>query len=85
MSDNEEYNEYEGDDISKMIKQDIDIIASDEGLIFNPYNAQNIEINVSDVENILSKYGVPSKVHNINLYKRAFVHKSYVKLPYLLN
>ena len=85
MSDNEEYNEYDGDDISKMIKQDIDIIASDEGLIFNPYNVQNIEIDISDVENILSTYGVPSKVHNINLYKRAFVHKSYVKRPYLLN
>ena len=46
MSDNEECNEYDKEDISKMIKQDIDIISSDEGLIFNPYNPQNIDISM---------------------------------------
>ena len=85
MSDAEDYNEYDNEDVSKMIKHDIDIVSSDEGLIFNPYNPQNIDISVRDVENILSKYGIPSKIHNINLYKRAFVHKSYMKRPYLLN
>jgi len=85
MSDAEDYNEYDKEDVSKLIKHDIDIVSSDEGLIFNPYNPQNIDISVRDVENILSKYGIPSKIHNINLYKRAFVHKSYMKRPYLLN
>ena len=28
---------------------------------------------------------MPDKVHNINLYKRAFIHKSYVKRPHLEN
>ncbi|MAT48875.1 MAG: hypothetical protein CMA27_03490 [Euryarchaeota archaeon] len=38
-----------------------------------------------EVCDILKKYGVPDKVHNINLYKRAFVHKSYCKRPALEN
>jgi len=72
-------------EVSKLIKHDIDIIQTDEGLVFNPYNELNTVITTSDVENILSTYGIPSKVHNINLYKRAFVNKSYVKRPYLIN
>ena len=58
---------------------------SDEELIFNPYNPNNIEITETIVSAILKKYGVPSKVHNINLYKRAFIHKSYCKRPQLEN
>jgi dsRNA-specific ribonuclease len=46
---------------------------------YNPYNPQNIEITLNDVQSILKKYGIPSKVQNINLYKRAFIHKSYTK------
>lgn len=77
--------DYDKEDAQKNIKHDLDIITSDEGLIFNPYNSQNQEITIKEVENILSIYGVPSKVHNIELYKRAFIHKSYVKRPYLIN
>ena len=80
-----ETEQYNVEDIPKLIKHDLDINPSEEGLIFNPYNSLNKEITVREVEDILSKYGVPSKVFNINLYKRAFVHKSYVKRPYLLN
>lgn len=58
---------------------------SDEELIFNPYNSNNIEITEAEVSAILKRYGVPSKVHNINLYKRAFIHKSYCKRPHLEN
>jgi len=56
-----------------------------EKLVFNPYNPNNKEISVNIVESILQKYGINSKVHNINLYKRAFIHKSYVKRPNLEN
>ena len=56
-----------------------------EQLIFDPYNSNNIEITEDYVQNILSKYGVPGKIHNINLYKRAFIHKSYMKRPHLIN
>ena len=67
------------------INHDDDIINSDEGLVFNPYNPNNNEITLSQVQYILTKYGVPGKVHNLNLYKRAFVHKSYTKRPQLYN
>jgi dsRNA-specific ribonuclease len=68
-----------------MEKYDDDIIKSEDGLIFNPYNPLNIEIKLSDVQSILTKYGVPGIVDNIKLYKRAFVHKSYTKRPHLEN
>ena len=67
------------------ITQDGDINKEDGELIFNPYNERNIEITEDEVCDILKKYGVPDKVHNINLYKRAFVHKSYCKRPKLEN
>ena len=69
----------------KSIMQDGDVHQEDEELIFNPYNERNKEITESEVCDILKKYGVPDKVHNINLYKRAFVHKSYCKRPKIEN
>ena len=41
--------------------------------------------NYKSEYDILKKYGVPDKVYNINLYKRAFVHKSYCKRPKIEN
>ena len=67
------------------ISHDDDIIKSDEGLVFNPYNSNNVEITLNQVQSILTKYGVPGNVHNMSLYKRAFVHKSYTKRPQLYN
>ena len=32
-----------------------------------------------------SRYGAPAKVDNIELYKRAFIHRSYTKRPELEN
>jgi len=65
----------------KNILHDDDIVKTDEGLIFNPYNPLNVEITLNEVQSILTKYGVPGIVHNLNLYKRAFVHRSYTKRP----
>lgn len=65
--------------------QDPDIQQSAEGLIFNPFNPQNIEITLNDVQSILKNYGVNYNIDNINLYMRAFVHRSYVKRPALEN
>ena len=59
---------------SKMFHDD-DIIKTDDELIFNPYNPLNVEITLNEVQSILTKYGIPPTVHNLNLYKRAFVHK----------
>ena len=54
---------------------------TEDGLIFDPFNPKNKEITLNDVQCILKTYGLPPKVNNINLYKRAFVHTSYVKRP----
>ena len=67
------------------ISHDDDIVKTDEGLVFNPYNSNNVEITLNQVQSILTKYGVPGKVHNMALYNRAFVHKSYTKRPQLYN
>jgi len=71
--------------IDKDILNDGDINKEDEELIFNPYNPNNREITEKHVSDILRKYGVPDKVHNFNLYRRAFIHKSYCKRPKLEN
>ena len=69
----------------RILQQDGDILKSHDELIFDPFNPRNQEITKNQVEAILKKYGVPDKVHNFNLYRRAFMHKSYIKRPYLEN
>jgi dsRNA-specific ribonuclease len=64
---------------------DDNIINTEDGLIFNPYNPLNCEITLNDVQSILTTYGVIPKVYNMELYKRAFVHKSYTKKPEIDN
>ena len=44
------------------------------------YNNCNIEITQEDVVKIFETYGLPSKLFNINIYKRAFIHKSYTHM-----
>ena len=46
-----------------------DVIETEEELIFNPFNPLNKEVPIRFVCDILKKYGVPDKVHNINLYR----------------
>ena len=66
---------------NKEINRDDDIIRTEDGLIFNPYNSLNVKITLSEVQSILSKYGLPPTIDNIALYERAFVHRSYTKRP----
>jgi dsRNA-specific ribonuclease len=63
------------------LAHDDDIIKTEEGLIFNPFNPLNIKITLDEVKCILSKYGIPQTVNNVALYERAFVHRSYTKRP----
>ena len=63
------------------INHDDDIVKTEEGFIFNPYNPLNVKITLNEVQSILSKYNIPPMVHNIALYERAFVHRSYTKRP----
>lgn len=70
----------------KTLLHDDDVVRGEDGLIFNPYNPSNIEITLSEVQSILLKYGLPTdKIVNMELYKRAFVHRSYTKRPHFEN
>jgi len=53
--------------------------------IFDPYNPLNKLITKDQVEYILNKYGINTPIHNYELYKRAFIHRSYIKRPHLEN
>lgn len=62
-----------------------DVMSNADGLMFDPYNPNNKEITLNDVQCILSQHGIHAKVNNLDLYKRAFVHRSYTKRPELEN
>ncbi len=64
------------------INKQNDLIMNDEGkLFFNPYNPNNIEITEKKIQEILFPHlGFVYKVYNIELFKRAFIHRSYCKI-----
>ena len=53
--------------------------------IFDPYNPLNKLISANDIQQILKTYGIDAPIHNMELYKRAFIHRSYLKRPELEN
>ena len=53
--------------------------------VFDPYNTENVEITKSEVQGVLRNYGINVDIYNFELYKRAFVHRSYTKQPDLIN
>ena len=76
----------EKDELKSIIQEgDVHKTNNGEKLVFNPFNPNNKEITKNIVESILSKYGINKSITNVNLYKRAFVHKSYVKRPAIEN
>ena len=44
----------------------------------NPYNNKNIEITESDMNILLESHQVYYKIRNIDLFRRSFVHRSYI-------
>jgi ribonuclease-3 len=44
----------------------------------NPYNNKNVEITEMDINNLLEGHQVYYKINNIELFKRSFVHRSYI-------
>ena len=50
-----------------------------EDVISIPYNESNILCTKKDIQDICEKYGITIKVNNIELYRKAFTHKSYLK------
>ena len=55
-----------------------------EETIYNPYNDNNKEITHNIIKKILNSYDVFYNINDIDIFKRAFIHKSYVK-PLKLN
>lgn len=73
-------------EISKLSKKDQDVVKQGkESFLFDPYNSLNNEITSEEVIALLKKHNVEVPIHNFTLYKRAFVHKSYIKRPHILN
>ena len=50
-----------------------------EELIYNPFNNKNKELTYDCLQCILNKYNVHYNLQNFDIFKRAFVHKSYVR------
>ena len=82
LKDNNSDNE--SDPEPNNITNDDNIINSEE-LVFNPYNSLNKEIQITNIQEILNNYGIFAKPFNFELYKRAFIHRSYTKKPKLEN
>lgn len=72
-------------ELYKQIINDDDVTKTNDTLIFNPYNSLNKEIVENEIKGILTTYGLPPIIHNIDLYIRSFVHRSYTKRPHLEN
>ena len=72
------------DPIKSLIQED-DVYKGEDGLVFNPFNPSNCEITLNEVQSILRSYGINAEVNNLELYKRAFIHRSYAKRPALEN
>ena len=54
-----------------------------ETLIYDPYNPVNKMITPPEIETILQNYGINVPINHFELYKRAFIHRSYTKSPLL--
>ena len=52
--------------MEKEIQNDHDIYNQDEEMIFNPYNSLNKEISKKEIETLLKKYGINTKIFNFN-------------------
>lgn len=42
-----------------------------------PYNPKNYLVSSNDINNILERYDIKNKVKDVNIFRKAFVHKSY--------
>jgi dsRNA-specific ribonuclease len=54
-----------------------------ETLIYDPYNPVNKMITPREIETLLQNYGINVPINHFELYKRAFIHRSYTKSPLL--
>ena len=52
-----------------------------ETMVYDPYNPLNRMISTPEIETLLTNYGINVPIHHFELYKRAFIHRSYTKSP----
>jgi len=52
---------------------------NNEIIKLNPYNTNNKLITEEEVIKILKKFGIEEKITNLEIFQRAFIHKSYIK------
>ena len=57
----------------------------DEPQIFDPWNPNCSLIQEDEVNSILKKHNIEEEITNIDIYQRAFIHKSYIKKYLKLN
>jgi dsRNA-specific ribonuclease len=70
------------------IDEDIRVEKNSQGIdtyIFDPYNPLNKQITDKEIQQILINYGISVPIHNFELYRRAFIHRSYIKRPNIEN
>ena len=70
------------------IDEDIRVEKNSQGIdtyIFDPYNPLNKQITDKEIQQILINYGINVPIHNFELYRRAFIHRSYIKRPNIEN
>lgn len=53
--------------------------------VFDPYNPLNKSISEYQILQILKNYGLDVEINNFELYKRSFIHRSYIKRPNIEN
>ncbi len=74
--------------MSLLNDDDIIIQRNSQGIetyVFNPFNPLNKEILSDQVQRILKNYNINVPLNNLELYKRAFIHRSYTRRPDLEN
>jgi ribonuclease-3 len=58
-----------------------DLEVSGDVKLYNPWNPINKDIPDAEIQRILSAYGVKDKPRKIEIFRQAFVHRSYVDRP----
>jgi len=67
------------------IRLETNTINGVERYVFDPFNPLNKLISNEEIQKILNTYGINLPIYNINLFKRAFIHRSYIKRPSIEN
>jgi len=76
-----EINEYNKINVNSLIYSNVLVKQNDGVLLFNPFNPLNVQITPLELSELLKEFGLDGKYYNFNIYRRAFVHESYVKHP----